>query len=475
MLLTQALDARADSVGPIRWLKNIHGRIDGFARVLFGVDAQTHELGTWRQPWVCLALLVSGAAIALFRLPPRSWNILWAEDGATFVGGAYSGDPLVMFQPYSGYLHLAPRLTAEVAALVAPLEWVPLAVTVAAAILTGAIAVAVYLFARERIQSTWIALILWLQVVLLPVAGGEVADSIANTHWYLTFAAFWAVLVIPRARSLIVLQSVIVGLAILSDPLTLVLLAPLILVRVLGVRGASTVTWVYLAAGAIQGTVTIIGTVVDQSRTWASSLPTLGSLFDIYASRVALGSVVGITATPQVVGGFGRTAFIVIILIAAGVVITVVILDARRRLLIAVLAAASLMLSLLVFTLQWDGIHAAGPLGLHVGDRYMVVPTLLLFSAWCVAVDSLASRLRATRWAWTPAVALILVVATVGITDYRVWNVREGATEWPVALEHAADYCRAGAPMREYARPTIAPDFIPGPAISCALLVGTSR
>lgn len=63
---------------------------------------------------VAAALL--GACLTLLRQTGlRSWSTAWAEDGGVFLTEAWAQGPAVVLTPYTGYLHLVPRLLAEVA------------------------------------------------------------------------------------------------------------------------------------------------------------------------------------------------------------------------------------------------------------------------------------------------------------------------------------------------------------------------
>jgi hypothetical protein len=442
---------------------------DRLTRGVFGFPSSERR----RTPWLVPALFIIGSVIALFRLPPGVWNILWAEDGAVFVRGAAVNGVGAWIAPYSGYLNSVPRVLASLVVAVTRFEWVPLGITIAAAVCTGALATAVFLFARERVGSRWIQLLLWLQVAILPVAGGEVADSIANLHWYLIYAAFWAALVTPAARWLRVIQCTVVVAAVLSDPLAIALLLPLIVGRIVLVpRGRQwLVVWAYLASSVLQIAGTIVGTLVQHSRTESTLTPTIRQLIEVYGVRVATGSVVGINLTPDVVGHLGSFAPEIVIACFIVVIALVAIFDHERRILVVLFAVASFGFAMVVFYLQWSGLAGAGLLGLHIGDRYMVVATLLLFAAQCVALDSLAARLTGAR-GLVPVALFAIIVVAIGATNYRVWDVRAGVPTWTSALRVEQQRCQtesAGASVLV----TIAPLTIPGPLLPCKLILGS--
>ncbi len=412
-----------------------------------------------------------GTALAFFRVPPPDRGILWAEDGATFVSEAYGHNPLVLFEPYSGYLHIFPRLGAALATLF-PVDLVPMVVTVIAALLTGAVATAVYLFARLRLHSHVLPVVLWLDVAILPVAGGEVTDSIANSHWYLIFGALWAVLVTPRSTRLIVLQGIVLAFAILSDPLTLVATGPFVLIRIFSLPRwrAQVVTIVYLSAAVVQGIGTVAGTVFGHGRTVSGSLPLLPGFLEIYGSRVTMGSVVGINGTTVLLHAFGIAALIAMMVLVFVAISAVIIVDAHRRTLVLAFSATSLVLSVLTFTLVWGALDLAGPLGLEVGGRYMVVPTLCLFSAIILSFDSLLERMPHLSARTAVAAALLVAVAVIGAQDYRVWTDRAEAPRWSDSLDDATLACSDGGATGGLA--AIAPVGFAPVGVPCDVLLG---
>jgi hypothetical protein len=429
-----------------------------------------------RSPWLIAALLIIGSAIALFRLPPSVWNILWAEDGAVFLKGAVINGPGAWVAPYSGYLNTVPRILASLVVAVTRLEWAPLGITIVAALCTGALATAVFLFARERIASRWIQLLLWLQVAILPVAGGEVADSIANLHWYLIYVAFWAALVRPTARWLRIIQCIVIAAAVLSDPLALALLLPLVIGRIVLVpRGRQwLVVWVYVASSLLQIAGTIVGTLVQHSRTASTLTPTVRQLIELYGARVATGSVVGINLTPSVVGHLGSFAPEIVIACFIIVFALVAIFDRERRILVILFAAASFGFAMVVFYLQWSGLAGGGLLGLHVGERYMVVATFLLVAAQCVVIDSIAAKLTGSR-KLVPITLFAVLVVAIGVTNYRVWDVRAGVPTWTSALRVAEQRCTLATAPGASVLVTIAPLVVPGPRLPCTVVLNSTR
>ncbi len=163
------------------------------------------EVAPYARRWVAIVayavMFVAGTAIALFRVDPGTWNLLWAEDGKEFLQDAYD-HPFVenLFRPYAGYMHLVPRLIAEPISVIVPADWAAIAFTVAASAVWSAAALAVFDFARGHVRHVAIRAGLWALILLFPVGGLEVAGNIANAHWFLIFAAFWALAARDRSR-----------------------------------------------------------------------------------------------------------------------------------------------------------------------------------------------------------------------------------------------------------------------------------
>jgi hypothetical protein len=165
----------------------------------------------------------------LFPLGRVHFSHVWAEDG-NFLGGAANDSlPTVLFQPYAGYLHVLPRLIAEVVTLL-PVGWWAAAVCLAAAAVRAALALTVFIASAGHSRSPAVRLLLAAAIVVLPVGNLETINNLANLHWYIPIAAFWLLLARPRTRPGNVLVAVALFVLVLSSPLSL-LLVPIALLR----------------------------------------------------------------------------------------------------------------------------------------------------------------------------------------------------------------------------------------------------
>lgn len=441
-----------------------------FGARLLGAELPTP---TAARGWQVLAVFAIGTLAVLFRLPFEHWNVLWAEDGGTFVPDAYRFDPRVLFETYAGYLHFVPRLLAGAAVAVVPIEYVPLAMTVLGALVVGLVSATVFLFARLRLRSVVVCFLLALQVAVLPIAGHEVFLNVAYLQWYLMFAAVWAVLVTPGTRGLVALQCVIVAAAILSEPVTAVLLLPFILVRVVAIRPwvsrAHAVTIVFIASSIVQGIAVVLAVLVQQRRDLSRTWPSPFAFAEDYGSRVALDSLLGVTGTTHLIELLGRPVIIgglAAILVGVAVLAR---LDRDRRWLIVGLAGASVLASFVTEALSWQLLSGFSPADLLASSRYHVAPVLLLFSAYAVGADHLASRLHDRRLAWIPIVVLAAIVVIPGTVDYRFADQRANTADWIDQLQVARDTCSQN-PNQAFVLLEVAPKSTFQARIPCEVL-----
>lgn len=170
-----------------------------------------------RALWVCAV----GSAVAIL-----SWlrvaitghvDLLWAEDGGTFLAEALANGPAVIFKGYNGYGHLVPRVGAELIAL-APSNLWGVANTSLACLLAGLCGAVVFRSAG-RVLNDVEAAAAALVVAVVPQANMEAVASMAHVHWFLLYAGVWVVVTHDRRAGWML------SLAIASSPLAL-LLAP---------------------------------------------------------------------------------------------------------------------------------------------------------------------------------------------------------------------------------------------------------
>jgi hypothetical protein len=183
-------------------------------------------------------LTVVGVAVMVVRKPDAMLvPQLWAEDGAVFLTDALVRGWQAAGTPYSGYLHLLPRLIAAASVLVPP-AYIPAAFTAGA--MTPVIIVA-GLLASSRLTLTAYERVGCMLLLTLPPMPGEVLLNVTNVQWLLAFAFVLVLLANPPATTpSLILELAVLLLAGLTGPYSLIF-APFFAVRALRAPSRATV------------------------------------------------------------------------------------------------------------------------------------------------------------------------------------------------------------------------------------------
>jgi hypothetical protein len=413
-------------------------RLDSLRRSLFPTPSSgpRHKFVPVIAP---LAVLV-GVPLAALRIPARMWNSLWAEDGHIFLQSALDEPfwkPFVT--TYAGYLHTFPRLISALAGAL-PLEWAACLYSFSAAALVVWVAWTAWSASAGLLRSPWLRGALAVAVVAAPAGGMEAAVNVANSHFFLMFGAFWALLGRPRSRVGLVSGHLLVLLATLSDPVTLAVL-PVALVRfVLLPEWRDRALSVTFAMGmAVQ-----LAAVAGAERATGGALPELPDLVFGYDLRVVATHFLGITATRHLIAGGAVT----VALVATGflVLLTAGLLVAQQNKLAAIAAAvASVAFFTIASAFSLGGAYPPGGdsrFDLGVSNRYSIVPGLLLLSAWVMVAQGVVTRVKATI---RPAVVLLALAPVVAFTisDFRhdTSDIRGGPVGWAGAVAEFERFC----------------------------------
>jgi hypothetical protein len=314
-----------------------------------------------------------------------------------------------------------------------------------AAIGVGLVAVFVWVASRDIIDSPLLRGALAASVVLVPVARIESLSNVSNLHFYLVFAAFWALLWRPQRPSGVALCSVVVAAAALSDPLT-VLLAPVAAIRWLrapDLAGRLPVM-VWAIALALHGVVILISGV--ETTTGSPTTPQPIAIALLYPLRVMGGAVLGIQRTWELwepvgpwlilAGGLGVAALIVLVATR---------LDDGRR----VVAATALGLSAVYFVvalwIRWEpGLAPAADDGfLRDAVRYLLLPVLFLYAAMAIGLDGLVRRGGRASTATVGIVGVLVVSAW--LIDFSGPNARSASPSWQASAAEARAMCVDGS------------------------------
>jgi len=215
-------------------------------------------IGSLRPPSRAMAVAVVAAALfvllaALVRQTgvPKV-NTVWAEDGTVFLDCAYQRTALeCVAMPYQGYLHLVPRLGAELAAFVPP-EQASLVLALVAALTAAGAGALTARAVGSATGSPLAGVIAGAGLGLVWQAGREVLGNLANVHWVLLTAALvvlacaWIGLSLDRYDAGLV---AIAGFSSALAPILVILAIPSV---VLGRPGARLVLVLAVTVGLAQ-------------------------------------------------------------------------------------------------------------------------------------------------------------------------------------------------------------------------------
>jgi hypothetical protein len=367
---------------------------------------------------------------------------VWAEDGAVFLSSAYRTPYFVaLVTPYAGYLQAAPRSLATVTTAFPLCDAAWVLAASAAAVRVG-VSLFVFRASRGHLRSTWVRAMLAAAVVLLPVGGLEVLDNIANLHWFLTFAAFWAVLWRPSRWWDCTIAAAIVVMAVGSDPLT-ALLVPLVALRAISMRRwrDQIVTVCFALAGTFQAWAVLRGTRPPHETFSAAAVAKL------FGTRVVVGTLAGYWHTVALwrhwhyaAVGVGAVALLAIISPALQV-------GGQRRW----LAICAVTGSAIAFVACFAEPAVAPHLRVDVVSslsRYDVLASLLMLSAVAAGLDALRSPADVVVRSLVCAVFLsALPVDLVGSS--QLWTHLEATVPtWHTAVATARLDCQLQAAQR---------------------------
>lgn len=392
-------------------------RVQGLTVWVFGSQAAPYRR-RWRAAVVYTTMFVVGAVATLFRTEPASWNVLWAEDGKEFLQDAYARPFLEnLFHPYAGYMHLVPRVVAEAISAFAPAEWAAIWFTCAASMVWSGVALLVFDFARGHIRHIAIRAALWAMVIAIPVGGLEVVGNIANSHWFLMVAAFWALAARDRGALQIVAASVTVAIAALSDPLT-AMLAPFVVLRLLLLKKprSNIVSLVFVLTIILQ-----VAIVLGTSRETSDWHPSLGAMLRSFVMRVVVGGFVGRTNTDHLRNVIGNDGLYAVGIAILFLLVAIVLLCLRRSAMPAVAFVFAVGFSIITMWLTWETMSRFAPEFVIIGgSRYAVTPTLVVYAVVAIGADLLARRVPdRARTATTVGVTVVLaLIVTSWIADF---------------------------------------------------------
>jgi hypothetical protein len=362
---------------------------------------------------------------------------IWAEDGRVFLQDQL-GSPITdtVARPYNGYMHLAPRAIALLVAHL-PIENAAWWLTVSSAAAISLLASFVYHASAVLLPSPWQRATL-VAFMVLPAVASETFGNVANLHWYLMFAAFWAVLFEPRTLGMTSAGVAVVVIAALSDPLTALLLPLALVVAYLRrSRRNFSVGSGLLLATALQGLV-----VLGANRPRGPFPDSVIDVAAIFGARVGGGLLLGDRFLGLI---WLRIEWLLPLagsmIIGIAVVLGLTRTQGQRRL--AAVAATTYAIAFFLVPLSMRGI---GAITLHSGQlmplglsRYMLIPSLLLLSV------VLAGRKGMERSPTVPYdYILIAWIVIVVISNYPIVQ-RNNGPSWTEGLAAASEACSTSA------------------------------
>ena len=190
-----------------------------------------------RRPWLWFALIAL-LGVVLNLLPrPNGWTLehVHKEDGLVFLVDWLESGPTSLFEIYSGYVHLAPRLVTGACAELFPLTAFAacVGVGVAAVKLLGML-LAFPVFTTLLKSWRW-GLTVASTVLLLPIGQAETLGNTTNLRWYMVAMLTVMMLGNFRGAALAIVASAVALVAGLTDPLAF-FVAPLAIMRLLLAR-----------------------------------------------------------------------------------------------------------------------------------------------------------------------------------------------------------------------------------------------
>lgn len=393
-----------------------------------------------------VALVPVGTVVQLLRqdgIP--AYDTVWAEDGGLFLAGALS-DPLgSIVDPYTGYLHVVPRLVALVVAAV-PLEAAAFVFAAGSAAIVALLAAYVYVASQAVTPSRWVRAGLGAIMVLVPGAAYETANNATNLHWYFLYAAVWAIGHRSATRSQSLARTTVLVGAALSDPMA-VFLVPLAVWA--WRRDPPDVSrWPLMAFGvalAIQLAAVASALLFGAGTEIPTGEFVLVDATLLFGLRVGGTFLVGNAALNEVWNALGWAASY---LSLALVVLLVIYASSRRGVRTGAILPALAVLPVVAFIvpLSLRGTSVIPALPGEVGFielRWTVAPVMAL-EAILLLVLRPDPRLPRGMWRGVQAVVLGGLLLQVA-ANYRVTNYRSDGPSWSDEVAAAREACSEGA------------------------------
>ena len=391
-------------------------------------------------PLVLLWVLAMTMAQVVRQPGVPSWDSVWQEDGGIFLTDAlFESFPRTLVHAYNAYLHVVPRVVAGLAAAL-PVERAALVLSVSSALVVALLSVYVYFASARLLRSEWARLLLAALFVLLPATAYETNANVANLHWYLLLACFWAVLARPRSWPSVALATTVVAAAALSDPMAgLFLPLALLVVWKRTARRDLVVPAVFMVAVAGQ---LALGAFAKSPEPYSPAH--VADLPGIFALRVAGSFLVGDRYLHYFWEHF-RWWFAYLSLLAVALLLAYGLAKVQpsSRFYIAVCVVYSVLFLVVPLMLRGTEQFLNGRGFTLNGSRYMVVPIWFLLLAVLLVLDRPPSATSPSAWRMLQQ-AFVLYSLVLVVVNFSDFAVRTAGPSWRQQLAAARERCARG-------------------------------
>jgi hypothetical protein len=388
-------------------------------------------------PVAYVVAIVAGAVLSLARYvgtPP--WKSVYAEDYGIYLVQALAHPWRSIFYSYAGYEQLVPRLIGQFVSML-PLHDAAAGFAITGALIASACAAFVFHASAGHVRSTFLRGMLALSILLLPVALQEIANAGVNTPWYLLIALFWALLWRPKSAAGMAVAALL-GFAAASSNITAVVFVVLIVVRLVALprlrEHAVTLGW--LAGCLVQVPYVLTSSSTTSSR--LSHLATPAQSASFYGHDVLLPAF-GWHVSWLLRDWVDRNYGVVIMggLIAVGVAVVLITGPTRVRLFTVTAMLFGFLFAAFAGTVTWWVTTNFVKFDFEPGARYTCLPILLITAVAIVAVDNIRGH-----WKLAAVLALIAVMITGWVPDFRYSAHRTQAPAWPPVLSQWVATCQ---------------------------------
>ena len=410
-------------------------------------------------PFRATRLFCTLVAIGLvFQLMPRpnGWTLdhIHKEDGVIFLSDFAHLGWASFFEPYSGYLHLLPRLLTGVGTLL-PIEFFGIWVGITTALVKAAVSLVMYPVMTRWLRSARWGAIAAAAPLISPLASQEVLGNYTNLRWYMALVVFfiaWAAQNGWRANVGLALFGLLAG---FTEPLT-VLVVPLLLARAWLNRGwgrapaiialsAIATHFVFFMTPSSRGDVLGVGYLLSHPANTFQGLMLRGPGASLFGSNLS-------KAAMQLVGSwFWLAGFAVVIVLA---LLTVVIVRRQRDSVPGLVFSWTLIiwgLVVLSATMSFSTLEALD-MGLwySVGQtsRYALSASEYILPG-LIGIASLSVKLRPPMpWRIIGAslgASLLAVLPLATAADFPGDKMNYAGPSWTATVQESRRLCTAGA------------------------------